>query len=132
MDSKACTHCGEDKPLGTGFSPTKIGSGYASWCRECSRRGVANGYMLKHYGITLTDYNTILESQNGCCAICGVEEIAQREMWPTRRMPVDHDHKADKVRGILCHNCNVGLGHFRDDPKLLMAAAEYLIKGPIY
>lgn len=50
------------------------------------------------------------------CVICGSEE----------KLVVDHDHKKKKIRGMLCNHCNRGLGHFRDDPELLIFAAQYL------
>jgi hypothetical protein len=55
------------------------------------------------------------------CAICG--KVAE---WGKRGLHRDHDHKTGKTRGYLCHNCNVGLGHFKDSPKLLQKAIEYL------
>lgn len=50
------------------------------------------------------------------CEICGV----------AGRLHVDHCHDKMLVRGIVCHSCNVGLGHFRDNPELLKKAAKYL------
>jgi hypothetical protein len=59
--------------------------------------------------------------QNGRCAICGVFE---REL--DRILCIDHDHKTGKLRGLLCHNCNAGIGLFNDDPSLCYQARMYL------
>jgi hypothetical protein len=66
-------------------------------------------------------YEFIWESQDGKCAICN--EVLTVE---PRRPALDHCHTTDKVRGLLCHSCNKGLGHFRDKPEVLERAAEYL------
>lgn len=77
---------------------------------------------LKHcYGITISDYNQIFDNQKGCCAIC---EKHQSEFQ--HRLSVDHDHKTGKVRKLLCHNCNHGLGNFFDSTELLLKAIQYL------
>lgn len=83
--------------------------------------------LRKKYRISLREYKEMLLSQDGCCAICGSEEvIAIRRK--TFSLAVDHDHKTGKVRGILCHGCNRALGHMKDDPEILRAAADYLEK----
>jgi hypothetical protein len=69
---------------------------------------------IKHdYGITLDEYNLLLS--NGC-NVCG----------STERLHCDHDHKTGKVRGCLCHSCNISLGHMKDDPTLLRKLANYV------
>ena len=79
-------------------------------------------YMEK-YGMTIDDYNKILESQGGKCAICGKPNsgINGRD-----RLFVDHDHKTGMVRGLLCSNCNHGLGNFHDNISFLESAIDYL------
>lgn len=76
--------------------------------------------LKKSYGITLEEYDKLLESQGGGCAICGGKD--ERFKF----LPVDHCHKTKKVRGLLCQHCNRGLGYFRDSPELLRAAIAYL------
>lgn len=75
------------------------------------------------FGITLDDYNRILEQQGGVCDICGVIPADQNG---GKSLAVDHDHYTGKVRGLLCHHCNHGLGKFKDSPDLLRNAARYL------
>ena len=82
--------------------------------------GAQREWQLFHkYGLRLPDYVSLLETQNGACAICG-EELRQPQ--------IDHVHGTSRVRGLLCWHCNVGLGHFRDDATRLIAAADYLSK----
>lgn len=69
------------------------------------------------YGITPEQWQAMWESQGEACAICGTA---------SDRPHVDHDHKTGVVRGILCHHCNVGLGHAFDDPATLRKMAAYL------
>lgn len=92
------------------------------------RRAIVRNCRLKSkYGITLDDFAVILASQNGVCALCGCAETHQ-DKWnsPFRNLRVDHSHATGKVRGLLCHHCNAGLGHFKDSPELLARASTYL------
>jgi hypothetical protein len=59
-------------------------------------------------------------AQNSVCAICGSDR------WGHKGPAIDHDHITGSIRGILCSNCNQGLGRFHDDPARLLAAARYL------
>lgn len=76
-----------------------------------------------HYGITETQYNALILTQNGKCAIC------EDDLDFNKRTHVDH--KGSKIRGILCHLCNVGIGHFRDSEQFLFNAIQYLKKAKI-
>jgi hypothetical protein len=81
------------------------------------------------FGITLEDYNIMLESQNGVCAICGKPEFLIDNRTNTlRALAVDHDHKTEKVRGLLCNRCNKSLGGFKDNINNLLSAIKYLTK----
>lgn len=78
--------------------------------------------MLKyHYGITPEDYVNMLHKQKGVCAICGQDNPVHRG-----NMCVDHSHTTGKVRGLLCHTCNITLGYMKDDVNLLLNAIRYL------
>lgn len=74
--------------------------------------------LRRAYGITIFQYNAMLEDQGHVCRICGEA--------PVRRLAVDHDHKTGRVRGLLCWNCNRGLQNFRDNPDALWAAVQYV------
>lgn len=87
---------------------------------------------LKTFGLTLADYQQLLEDQHGVCAICNQPETAAPAMKyddTTRPLAIDHDHTTGKVRGLLCHRCNVVLGLADDDPDRLETAARYLRSG---
>lgn len=72
------------------------------------------------YGLTPFQYRKLLRNQNGVCAIC--KEIND----DGRSLAVDHDHYTGKVRGLLCTRCNLGLGFFKDEIRLLAEAIVYL------
>lgn len=86
------------------------------------------GRMLKHrYGIAKEQYDSMYRQQNGRCAICNVE----KDLGGYSGLYVDHCHKTQKVRGLLCSNCNSGIGQFMEDESVLMAAIEYLRRNDI-
>ncbi len=76
------------------------------------------------YGLTLEQYNEILREQGLGCAICKSGNSDMKGKGYLFR--VDHDHNTGKIRGLLCHNCNVALGLMKDSPALLRKAAQYL------
>lgn len=79
--------------------------------------------LLAKHGLTIEDYEILLAEQGYVCAICRTKNIgySNREL-----LYIDHDHRTGEVRGLLCNNCNFGVGHFKDSPELLEAAAQYL------
>lgn len=78
---------------------------------------------LSEFGLTLDDYNQMLESQNYRCAICGDEGNSRNRF---RKLSIDHNHKTGKVRGLLCPHCNFLLGHAKDNIEILQNAITYL------
>jgi hypothetical protein len=77
---------------------------------------------LRKYGIDQGTWNEMIERQGDRCAICRTDKPGGRgELWH-----IDHDHETGRIRGLLCHSCNVGIGNFRDDPSLLIAAVKYI------
>lgn len=79
-------------------------------------------WLKRKYDITPEQYDELLVSQNGVCAICARPPADPRGY----AMHVDHDHATGTVRGILCGRCNRGIGQFDDDPVVLAAAVDYL------
>lgn len=71
----------------------------------------------RSHGLTLESYRAMLAAQDSLCGICHE---------PMARVCIDHDHQTGVVRRLLCHNCNVAIGHLRDDPQLIRAAATYI------
>ena len=84
--------------------------------------------ILKHeYGITLSEYEALFTKQNGVCAICQQpEKTLDKINNKPRRLAVDHCHTTDKIRGLLCFECNTGIGKFGDNPQLIERAANYV------
>lgn len=74
--------------------------------------------------VTQAQFDAMISDQKGACAICGKIPDGPRP-WE-KRLCVDHDHSTGKVRKLLCHPCNMALGHFKDDISRLEAAIEYL------
>lgn len=70
-------------------------------------------------GCTPEQYDALFAKQNGLCALCGGPP-------GKNALHADHCHTANRVRELLCHGCNTGLGNFKDDPTLLRAAADYI------
>lgn len=73
----------------------------------------------RRLGMTLAEYDQWLKGRPKACAICGAKETRPR-------LSIDHCHATGKLRGLLCRECNIGLGNFHDDAALLRKAAKYL------
>jgi len=84
---------------------------------------------LKKYGLSVDQYDAMFVAQHGVCAVClKVETTFDPRCGKVRKLAVDHDHTTGRVRGLLCRECNTGLGHFKDSPSLLRMATAYLEK----
>lgn len=82
--------------------------------------------VLMKYGITLEQYDAKMDEQGGLCAICRQPETRKHRAGQTYSLAVDHDHNTGAVRGLLCRDCNRGIGVFGDRADLIEAAAHYL------
>jgi hypothetical protein len=147
--NRTCSKCREEQAEAEFYKNPNTGR-WSSWCRLClalARRAdraadpekyrardrkyytshkwrwSMNYNLLARYGITLEQWESMLDAQGGVCAIC---ERGPEGFKNHARLFVDHDHQTDAVRGLLCGPCNTGLGHFRDDPNLLRRALTYL------
>jgi hypothetical protein len=119
MELLTCTKCASEKPATAEFFPphNKKRNGLDSWCRSC-RSTYRSSFNRGKFRDTLSDEALIdIKRTVTACVICGSVEP----------LVVDHDHKTNRVRGMLCNHCNRGLGHFRDDPDLLEFARIYLL-----
>jgi hypothetical protein len=72
------------------------------------------------YGLTVEQYDAMLEAQGGVCATCG------KPCDRRKRLAVDHAHETRKVRGLLCERCNLALGLLGEDPETISRMAEYV------
>ena len=88
---------------------------------EHGKRKSRDYHLRRRYGITLAEYEAMFEAQGRVCAICGSD-------GKIRGFNVDYRRQIGKVMGILCHQCNSGLGLFRKDPERVRSAMKYLIK----
>lgn len=104
---RQCWECAEVKSFSE-FRPSATTSSGMRRCRDCNRYYIQE----KKYGISTRDRS---------CEICGATE-------KDKELHVDHCHATDVTRGVLCENCNLGIGHFGDRLDLLLRAAEYLIE----
>lgn len=123
---KKCNHCKKSKPYGEYHKhPNGIG-GVRGTCKDCilNHKGRDGKQLKKRYGITLEQYELLFAKQNQCCAIC---KKHQSEFDTS--LAVDHCHLTGKVRGLLCYNCNMGLGRFKDNINYLKEAILYLERG---
>lgn len=87
--------------------------------REKTRRAVRNSHLKKKYGITIEQFNEILERQGGVCLIC------KREC-EYGNLSVDHDHETGKVRALLCRKCNLAVGFVGEDIEIADRLRLYL------
>ena len=83
--------------------------------------------LKRYYGMSLNEYAEKYASQDGKCAICKQPETTMLH-GKVKPLSVDHCHKTERVRELLCHSCNHLLGHAFDDAKILLAAAAYIEK----
>lgn len=136
---KICTKCGELKTLSEYSHKRAKGRppGLQPRCKVCAaqdtrewniknKASARNRYLLYKYGITEVQYLEMLAKQQNCCAICGTQFS---DVWGADAPVVDHCHATGNVRGLLCNECNRGLGYFHDNPEALTNAASYIKKG---
>jgi hypothetical protein len=120
-----CMICGPDTPIklkhksnGSGTWRCRIAE--RRWNINSRRRHEPHKARRRKYGLRRADYMALLQRQHERCAICG-RRIA---------LVVDHCHETGRIRGLLCRDCNLGIGYLRDDPKLLRQALKYLKSAP--
>jgi hypothetical protein len=111
---RKCRICGEDDP--ENFYP-----GRASTCKKC-HSAIVNGRRQHGDGAAILRWRTEREAAvDGRCEICGKSDAQNGKL-----LAVDHDHETGKLRGLLCGQCNTVLGLVKDEPAVLLRAAEYL------
>ena len=108
--------------------PEKYGTAYTRAWRQRNPEKMRRYYKagtLKKYGLTIEQFEAMVEAQDNLCAICRQPET-QAYKGQTNTLSVDHHHASGQVRGLLCANCNIVVGHARDDIAILKAIIAYL------
>ena len=127
---RICKKCKEEKSeidFVIGRSKSTGRESISKTCRKCYdkvRKGKERNLevRLRKYGWDIITYNLILQDQKGVCAGC------LQTPDSAEGLHVDHCHKTDKPRGLLCRECNLGMGLLQDNPKTLSRLANYLEK----
>ena len=117
-----CRKCKKTKKINDFYKDKSRPLGHSFLCKNCERLRKRPGRPSpdwKKIGVTIEDYKKFFYNQNGRCAICG-------KVNDKKRLSFDHNHITMKIRGLLCVNCNLGLGCFKDNKKLLISAIKYL------
>ncbi len=138
-NKKLCPNCNKIKTLSEFHKSKKRTNGYQLWCNECGLLAKKKAYhtyrrepemsrsysfrLKKQYNMTLEDYYSLSKKQDGKCDIC-----KRKPTKGTKTLVVDHNHKNNKNRGLLCNECNFGLGKFEDNISFLENAINYLKK----
>ena len=129
-----CAKCGDSRRTKQGECKTCVKLRQQVWYQQNKAKVAAykKAWLLEHpdrsdeldlmvrvrrYGLTLDQYRQMVVQQNGLCCIC------DRSFG---RGDIDHDHVTGRVRGILCHACNIGVGAFQDNPAILQRAILYI------
>jgi hypothetical protein len=127
---KKCRTCGATKPIEEFKVQPGNRDGRGCHCLICYRAKdrvkSKKNRMKTRYGVSPEEYKEMVSNQFNKCAICGNEETCLDSYGNIRPLAIDHDHVTNKVRGLLCHKCNLGLGHFQDDIDRLQSAIQYL------
>lgn len=146
---KSCTVCKQTKPIeefGRRGGQTRFAHHVKSRCKLCERDqareykrkkaledplAARRYWLMFKYGLTLEQYAKMLEEQGGVCKICEKpESYIDVRFGKIRPLVVDHCHTTGKVRGLLCNNCNTGLGQVADNIQWFEKAIAYLENPP--
>lgn len=120
--TRVCGHCGN------AFLATKSAEKLCSEsCKAQSFNEAAfRSRIWGKFNLTPEQYEELRIKQGDRCAICRTDDPGQGGPETVRRWCVDHDHTTGKVRGLLCYNCNKGLGLFQDNWQIILTAAAYV------
>jgi hypothetical protein len=110
------------------LNPEKVRIGRNKQNHKLTRLGYFVNRRLMKYGLTKDQYEHMIKTQNNKCAICGREETAKLKNGGVRLLSIDHNHTTNKIRELLCSNCNFGIGYFKENSLLLKIASSYIEK----
>jgi hypothetical protein len=133
---RKCSQCANFKQLGCYSMAAQCKNGIRKTCKTCSNKTKATSVAKRSarnphqretlrlrykYGMTFQEYQTMFDLQNGVCAICKEPETTQG-----KNLSVDHCHATGKIRGLLCHRCNAGIGMLKDNVDIMLSSIAYL------
>lgn len=134
---KQCSKCRKQKWNSEFYKDKNHSDKTQSHCKECQekrqnhpnyKKNITRKALLKHsYNLTLRDYELMLKSQNRVCKICEQPETKKNKNGNIQSLSVDHCHLTDKIRGLLCSQCNPMLGVL-ENKEWCEKAADYLKK----
>ena len=132
--AKQCSQCNTEKALTEFHNKKEAKDGKTTYCKVCKQaydkknRSTQEDYekrrwinLMQRYGISKEEYMEMFTKQKASCAICGVHQLELK-----RPLVVDHCHTTMIVRGLLCDNCNNGIGKLQDSVDVLKSAISYL------
>jgi hypothetical protein len=120
MTDKYCTKCRTVKVKDEFYKSKSNKDGLQSYCKPCNLLNNRNILREKKYGVCPTQWEIMMKRCGGKCELCGNENKGGDALC------IDHNHETNEVRGLLCHNCNRGLGFLKDSAELVKKAATYL------
>jgi len=136
QELKQCSECKEVKSLVSFYRRGTRGGGleryYMSMCKAChgikyqeNTEVIREKRREQRTGAPPGTYDLLVKRHGALCAICGTYE-PEGTGRENRQFSIDHDHETNIIRGLLCTQCNVGIGMFKHDPRTLMSAIHYL------
>jgi hypothetical protein len=128
---RKCKKCGNIKFVGEFYirkCKDNKHNRFNSPCKKCSDINRVEGYMKSYlmkrsYGILPHQFESMMKNQDYKCAICGIHKDNYK-----KEFAIDHCHNTNKIRGLLCTNCNTGIGMLQDNIEILNSAIKYLLK----
>lgn len=133
--SRVCFGCKTELPLTNEYFYRSNTRYYQRECKKCNKirrskwwkskkgkRSSRNTKLKSKYGISIKEFELLLEAWNYSCGICGKQQVID-----SVELCVDHDHKTGLIRGILCQSCNLALGNFKDSIKNVVNGVDYLV-----
>ena len=140
---KVCSKCGIPKTHNDYDKRTASKDGLTARCKQCLRTkalksrndnpDLTRSKNLKHrFNISIEQYNKMFLQQRGKCAICHKAETAGDKNGNVKWLSIDHNHKTNDIRGLLCNGCNTGIGLLKDNIDVLHSAIKYLTERGSY
>jgi hypothetical protein len=143
MPSKVCSECKTEKDISEfakNYSKKNLKFGVSYRCKACDstrakkyainnrqkiQKNAREYHLTKNYGMTTTEYESLVSIRNGKCDCCG-SVASETTKHPLNKLVIDHCHETGKIRGLLCSRCNIGIGVLGDTLEHTRKAYEYL------